>query len=276
MSEPKLTRRDIEVWERWQRTAEAHSRTLQHRRRVDSALRVAEEALRVAPRSTIMLSGGKDSTVMTHLVCKTLGANLPCASQKDDMDYPGEEEYVRKLAAEWGLELHVLYPPVSPKEWIAANAHTLLAADDIHSRAAELSKECFYEVVEAFSADYQGIFLGLRADESNARRLNRATRGRLYQKKPTPRHPDGQWVAQPLADWKGLDVYAYAVAHGIELLHVYRCVGFLHSEEPWRVRIAWWLPGSSSARGGVAWLRHYYPSLYRQLCQWLPDATMLG
>jgi hypothetical protein len=39
------------------------------------------------------------------------------------------------------------------------------------------------------------------------------------------------------------------------------------------LRKSWWVPGAHT--DGVAWLARYYPSLYRQLCAWLPGiATM--
>lgn len=44
--------------------------------------------------------------------------------------------------------------------------------------------------------------------------------------------------------------------------------------DPARIRVAWWLPAGHTADGQVAWLRRYYPSLYRQLTAWMPDARM--
>jgi 3'-phosphoadenosine 5'-phosphosulfate sulfotransferase (PAPS reductase)/FAD synthetase len=213
-----------------------------------------------------MWSGGKDSTVMVHLL---RGFSVPVASEKDDLDYPREREYVERLARRWGLALTVLVPPLSPRGWIEEHRHDIDAGADIHSRAAELSKRCFYEVVEAHTRECAGIFLGLRAEESRARSLNRATRGSLYQRR------DGQWVCAPLSDLSGLDVFAYAFAHGIELLPVYRCVGLMHAQEPWRVRKSWWLPGESARFGGVVWLRRYWPSLHAQMVDLLPGSSRL-
>lgn len=111
-----------------------------------------------------------------------------------------------------------------------------------------------------------GIFLGLRQEESRGRRMNRVTRGTLYRK------ASGQYVATPIVDWSGLDVMAYMASRDIEPLSVYRCVAFMHADEPWRVRKSWWIPGASTRFGGIAWLRRYYPSLFARLCELLPDA----
>lgn len=276
VGEPILRRADLEAWDVLRRTALTHARTRLHARRLDSARAMIGQALDAAPRWCLMWSAGKDSTALTHLVRVEMGLDVEAASEKDDLDYPGEREYVERLAATWGLRLSILVPPISPRQWIADHTGELSAEGDMHSRAAGLSKACFYDLVEAHGAAYDGIFLGLRSRESRGRALNRATHGRLYRKRPSRMHAAGQWVCTPLADWDGLDVYAYLFAHDVPMLDVYRCIAFRDREEPWRVRKSWWIPGADARWGGVAWLRHYWPSLYRQLCEWLPDARRLG
>ena len=50
----------------------------------------------------------------------------------------------------------------------------------------------------------------------------------------------------------------------------------MHKSNPGAIRKSWWLPEGNAARhGGVAWLRHYYPSLYRTLAEWVPAAAQL-
>jgi hypothetical protein len=62
---------------------------------------------------------------------------------------------------------------------------------------------------------------------------------------------------------------------GFELLPVYRCIGWLpeHRLKPWLIRKSWWLPGKSAAKGQVAWLRRYWPSLWERYRTWFPDAA---
>ncbi len=267
MTEPILRPDDLEAWDILQRQASVHARTAAHGRRVDRARRVIDEAPASADPWCAMWSGGKDSTVMVHLL---RGRGVLCISEKDDLDYPGEREYVERIAMSLELDLRIVEPPVSAAEVYRREAATLGPSDDIHGRAAALSKECFYSVVEAAALPFAGIFLGLRSQESRYRAVNRATRGTLY------RRASGQWTATPLADWSGIDVYAYAVAHDLPLFDVYRCLGLLHRAEPWTLRKSWWVPGASARFGGVVWLRRYYPSLYRRLCEWSPWARVLG
>jgi len=201
--------------------------------------------------------------------------SVSLVSEKDDLDYPGERDYVEGLAEHWSAQLEVITPQISPCDWIDQNAHLLNADDDFHSRAAELSKACFYGLVEEANAGRDAVFLGLRKGESRGRMMNRITRGLLYRKRPTEWNPSGLTVCTPLGDWSGLDVYAYLARYAIDPLPVYRCVWLNHREEPWRVRKSWWIPGADSRWGGIAWLRHYWPSLYQRLLDWWPMARRL-
>ena len=208
---------------------------------------------------------------MSHLVVVEMGAaHVELLSEKDDLDYPGEEAYVRELAAAWGAKLRVVRPELSPTSWLDEHAGNMVAGEDIHSRRAGLALACFYKLMEEADRSYEAVMLGLRAEESGRRRALRKARGRCYPLKERA----GQVRGLPIADWGGIDVYAYALSRGIELLPLYRCIGFMHADAPWLVRKSWWLPGDSVALGGVAWLRRYYPSLYRTMQAWFPDAPM--
>jgi 3'-phosphoadenosine 5'-phosphosulfate sulfotransferase (PAPS reductase)/FAD synthetase len=263
--EPVLDAYDRAVWTRLMIQARRHAKTNQHQRLVDAARKLTEQALEQSTRHAVMWSGGKDSTAMARLIV-SVDPSVPLVSEKDDLDYPGEVDYVITLADQWGAQLTIIRPDISPSQWIAAHAHELTPGADMHSRAAGLSKACFYGVVEQATVDKDAVFLGLRAAESKHRNVARAVHGTRYKRK------SGQWVCCPLADWQGIDVYAYLESHGIDSLHVYRCVGFMHAREPWRIRKSWWLPGASGRHGGITWLRRYYPSLYRQLLEWFPRA----
>lgn len=266
--EPVLSVDDERVWATWQLAAAAHARTHSHRRRVDSTLRLLDRAQPFDSTAAVSWSGGKDSTVMTHVVCVRFGAPVDVISEKDDLDFPGEEAYVRALAETWRLRLHVAHPDVSPEAWV--REHLEHPGDEIHARSSGLSKACFYPVIARFEIMYRTMMLGLRSEESAIRAGLRRTRGRDY------RLRDGRRRLLPIADWTGLDVYAYAQSNGIEFLPLYRCLAFMHADAPWRLRKSWWLPGCGASTGQIAWLRRYYPSLYRKLCVWMPDARRMA
>jgi len=251
VTEPVLTSDDRRKWDAWCRAALLRSRTQLHRRRVDRAREHLQRLAEVAQRPSFSWSAGKDSTAMTHLGVVGCGfRDWPILSVKDDLDFPGEEEYVQRLATAWGAtNLHIRHPPFSLQEWV--REHAISVGDDFHSKRAALSRDGFYAVIAAFDQEQQidGVALGLRAHESDARAAHRATHGPLFRTKR------GQWHCQPLCDWEGLDVYAYLLSHDVEILPLYRCCGF--EADPSRIRKSWWVGGDSARFGSVGWLRLY-------------------
>jgi 3'-phosphoadenosine 5'-phosphosulfate sulfotransferase (PAPS reductase)/FAD synthetase len=204
---------------------------------------------------------------MTHLVAKLI-PGVRVMSIKDDCDYPGEVEYIERLAKKWGVELDIVRPGFSLQEALRDGGAE--AGDDLHSRASAFSDAGFYSLIETYRQRHgiPGVYLGLRKNESHARLMHRAKRGAVYTKR------DGETVCMPLCDWSDVDVYAYLFAHDIEPLHVYRCVRLARS--PADIRKSWWVPGSAARYGQVVWLRTYYPSLYARLCELMPDARSLA
>lgn len=270
VDEPRLDAHDRAVWDRLMLHAQFRARQIEHRRLVDRARGVAERALRAAARPAVYWSGGKDSTAMAVLV-RHIESSVPLVSEKDDLDFPGEETYVRDLALfRWHANLEILRPDTSPWRWIADHAGELAIGDDFHSRRAALSKACFYGVIERDNVRRDLAFLGLRAEESDGRRRSRAANGLEYTRQ------DGLRVCTPLGDWTGLDVFAYLQVNGVDPFTVYRCCGYMHEREPWRIRKSWWLPGDRGKYGATSWLRRYYPSLHRRLLEWFPLAQGIG
>lgn len=235
-----------------------------HKRRVLRAADAIAEMHARCPDAYIAWSGGKDSTALAHLVVDTCGLDVRLMSIKDDLDFPGERKYVRRLADQWGAQLDVLTPDFSLQEWVAEHAQDLDAGADFHGRAATFSQRAFYALVEDYRQAHgtPGVYLGLRGGESDARAGN-ASRGAIYEK------ANGEVVCQPLRSWEGRDVYAYLFWRDVPLHPVYKCAR-LH-DHPKRVRKSWWLPGAHSRHGMTVWLKTYWPSLYRRLCELLPD-----
>lgn len=264
MGEPHLTAEDERIWAMWRRVCLAHARTSVHRRRVERARREVLVMAERCPDAYVGWSAGKDSTALMHLVRVECGVAARAMAVKDDLDFPGEVAYLQRYATEWGVSLHVLYPPFSLQQWL--RDHPTSIGDDLHSRGSAFSDAAFYDLIEAFRLEHgtPGVYLGLRKDESRGRLLNRARRGLTYRKK------SGEVVCQPIADWSGLDVHAYLLSRNIEMLHVYRCVRF--AESPDRIRKSWWVMGEHVARGAGVWLKSYYPSLWDKLRDLIPDA----
>lgn len=274
MTEPILSKTDIEAWDMWRRAWDLHARTRSFARALDSAKRVLDEAVQHAP-GAVAWSAGKDSTALVHLACVEMGMRdeFEARSEKDDLDYPGEREYVERLGAEWNIRLRIYAPATSPREYIERRAMMMSGADDVHSRRSGLSKTCFYPVTGEMDEGLGLVAMGLRCDESATRRNLRLRKGRLYQIK------SGQWRTLPIADWSGNDVFAYMQSRGVEPLPVYKCIGLQHRDAPWLIRKSWWIPGGGGgwhSHGGYAWLRRYYPSLFDQASKWFPDLEQMS
>lgn len=263
MKEPVLSQKDIEIWDKWKRECLIWSMTNIHKSRINRAKYHAISMYKSNPYAYMAVSGGKDSTVMMHLV-SSLKLGIKSMSIKDDMDYPGEKEYITKTANFMGVELDIIEPNFSLQDWLSVNGDAYSIDSNFHGRMSEFSQKAFYSIVESYSNNEgrPGVYLGLRSHESKGRAANRASHGPIYKKN------NGETVCQPICDFEDRDVYAYAFSNKIELFDVYRCVRL--ADNPAKVRKSWWLPGTSSHHG-LYWLKIYYPSLYLKLCRWFTD-----
>lgn len=296
--EPVLRDDDREAWGAWMRAAAVHGRTQAFARKVERARVAVIEACEWVERHPVpgrtqppgaSVSSGKDSTIMLDLIAARAGCrHVVAVTQQDDLDYPGEHEFAAARAARLGVAQHLIVPTVSARAVIAEAAARgeLMSYDDIHTRAAKLSDQTFYPLMEADNRTRPLAFLGLRREESRHRDRVAFWAAR----EAWARRQDGEdgpnsgftrwhkgsehWRSYPVADFTGIDIYAYASRYDVPLLPVYQCVGLMHRRDPSRIRVAWWLPGGHTADGQVAWLRRYYPSLYALLCEWMPEASL--
>lgn len=253
------------------RTVAAHALDPSHRR----AVRVALDRLRetrdreVAGGWRVGLSGGKDSTALAILL-DLAGWRPPGISVKDDLDYPGEREYVQRIHDFAGIDTEILTPPVSLQTFLRNERVSLVR--DLHGRAADLSRENFYGLLDAHRArtGHHGILLGLRAEESRGRLMNRRSHGWIYERN------DGLHVSSPIADWSTIDVHAFLFAHEIPLLPIYLCID--PGQEWDRLRKSWWVSGgySASIGGHYTWLRRWWPDQWEIAASIDPEIRTLS
>jgi 3'-phosphoadenosine 5'-phosphosulfate sulfotransferase (PAPS reductase)/FAD synthetase len=238
-------------------------------------IRMAERVLRRAAVEggewRMGLSAGKDSTAMAALF-QSSGIELDCRgmSVKDDMDYPGEYQYIEILSWKTGMQTDILSPPVSLEGFLRENRISLV--EDVHSRAAEFSAKWFYALIDEYQKEqgYSGALLGLRAGESRGRKMNRIVKGTLYERKDT-----GFKIAAPLSDWTAADVHAYLLLMGVPILPVYLCID--PGMEPDTIRKSWWIAGGGVARHGhYACLRRWWPILWDKACEIDPEVRLIS
>lgn len=161
----------------WRETFLIHSRTAEYRYRVRLATIITREFLDQHRRSYVAYSGGKDSTVLIHLV--TRQASEIAVIHSDEGSAPIIlNEIVNVARGAGGVNWRIDRPL------------------NVHAVAAE---------------GFDGVFVGLRKEESGKRKRRMLAGGRFG---PI----DECW---PLADWTWMDVWAYLVSHDVPYHSLY-------------------------------------------------------
>jgi 3'-phosphoadenosine 5'-phosphosulfate sulfotransferase (PAPS reductase)/FAD synthetase len=183
----------------WRETFQLWSQTDQHQRALQSAHATIERALQSATKPYIAFSGGKDSTVMTHLILQ---------HEPNIMVY--HRDYGRALIPE----------PIHRE--ILRNAHLLgaknlrTATSTIYIKLARSAqdkrrKDVAEATIKLAREGYDLVFIGLRKQESPRRAR------RLRTNKALSVIPE----CHPLADWDWRDVWAYIITHNLPYLSLY-------------------------------------------------------
>lgn len=235
---------------RWQLRA----KTREYLRHVAYAVAAIHAAQRSA-RMVISWSAGKDSTAMVHLI-RSLYPDTPIMIQFDDCDWPSKRPYAERVCAAHGWSVHVVEPDFSVWDRMRVRR---IGEDEFCALSDRLTQDSFLKPLAQRQAELgsDGIYMGLRAGESRARRLHLSRRGELYRIK------NGEWRCCPLARWTSEDVFAYLLEHGVEINPCYFQNRFLPPEE---IRISWAVPTPQSMRrGAIEHLRSYYPSQFNRL-----------
>lgn len=244
-----MDRKEEKILE-WKITANTSS----HKKLVEKTRRLIEDALEKA-KFALSWSAGKDSTAMVHLV-RSIDHSIPIMIQYDDCDWPEKRDYAMRVCANQGWKTHDVTPNFSV--WGKA-IELRIGWEDICSQDHDLTKCGFLKPMDEMrkSLGCNGVFLGLRIQESRVRKINLLTRGPLYLKN------DGVFHCCPMWNWKTQDIFAYLASCDIEINPCYFQNRFRNPEE---IRLAWALPTSIGlSTGDMAHMRHYYPEQFRRL-----------
>ena len=241
-----------------------------HRRKVDIAKVRLRETVALHPDARLGWSAGKDSTALAAL-CHDIGLSIPAFGEKDDLDYPAEVEYLQQLGKHFCLPVEVLTPEVSLLQFLKDRNVSLV--NDLHGQAAALSSEHFYGLLRKHrkKAGYNTVILGLRSNESRARKMNRRSHGWMY-----TRESDELTVSAPLADWEDIDVHAYLCSRDVPLMPLYLCVD--PGMDALRIRKSWFVAGgfAASIGGHYVWLRRWWPDLWERIADLDPEMRRLS
>jgi phosphoadenosine phosphosulfate reductase len=184
----------------WRETFRLWSRTEQHTRALHEARAIIERALESAQKPYIAYSGGKDSTVMAHLVLQYAPDTMVL-----HWDYgrafvpePIQREILRNARLIGVRNLRIETSPLYAK--LGRRAQNVLGRHLIGRLLPQLARE-----------GYDLAFVGLRKQESSKRAIRLRTNTALSV------IPE----CHPLANWDWRDVWAYIVTHNLPYLSLY-------------------------------------------------------
>lgn len=175
--------------ERWRQAFLERSRTPDHRRAVREAEDIIRGALERAQRPYVAFSGGKDSTVMAHLVLQQMPGILVWHAWS--IWRPPEVE----------AEMDGIAQALGAKRYRVVRG----LGGRLHGQ----------HVPRLLEEGHDLVFVGLRSEESGKRRRRIARR--LY----ITDIPES-W---PIASWTWMDVWAYIVSHDLPYLGAYDQMG---------------------------------------------------
>ena len=221
-----------------------------------------EKAMRLAWPWAISFSGGKDSTVLLHLVrqinphCKAYfidsGAEFP-----ETLQFVSETSNVLTVHPPMGIL--DMYQEVGALGSEAVSPNTHWGPDDFLAMLIKVPSETINE-----DKQWAGNFTGLRADESRSRK-------NMGQYKAQPwQDSRGIWRCEPLMDWTERDIWAYIAQNNLPYNAVYdkyRSLGMPRTS--WRV--CTYAGRTSLAQGRWVWLRKGWPQLWARFAQRFPE-----
>jgi 3'-phosphoadenosine 5'-phosphosulfate sulfotransferase (PAPS reductase)/FAD synthetase len=229
--------------------AALHAKTSGYLRKVDMARKIVDRAL-VTPNALpyVALSGGKDSTVVYALAREQM-QNIPAVWSDDEWWLPETMEYIQRLQLA-GLDVRQIRTNAHHTDWFK------VAGD--YNGIPDYAKQ----------QDWGLCFLGLRQEESSARRVHLRKLGPLFFAQI-----DDFWHCNPIHDWTWRDVWAFIVSTGLDYNRAYdhlESIGI----EPERQRIGPFAVERALGYGQLIILKRGWPELYNRFCAAHPEASL--
>lgn len=241
----------------------AHAKTANFSRQVAKAKTTVQEWLLLSTKPYIAFSGGKDSTVLLHLV-RSLSPDILAVFGDDEWHLPETLEFLNATP-----NLHRIASSSFHCDWFTAwedgpgrvpgNVEWVGSPDKNDSAGFWAEREA-----------YDGVALGLRAEENSYRKVHLKTYGMIHQEQ---KH--GLWQCNPLAWWNLNDVWAYILVNDLGYNKAYDRMSDMEVL-PKHQRIGPFANSRALPMGQLAILHQGWPEQFAAFVNTYPDARRWG
>lgn len=253
----------MQDWDTWLRTWALHAETRAFRERVELAVKTVQEAHSRVHKRYCGVSGGKDSVALAGILSEAgLLNDVPLVFCSTPLSTPGSDDVIDTLADAINADVFSVEPDIDVWDWLYRQPSYFDLLGEGHAEFLNKFASANLSVAWMYEHGYDGVYLGLRTQESKGRRWNRKMRGKDY------RLRDGTWTCQPIVDWSARDVFAFAVSRGLPI-HPYYSLALEHlmiePEHP-SSRVDCMIPADSVTQQSVLRpLQLLYPEMWARL-----------
>ena len=222
-----------------------YANTSAHKSKVLQAKRIIESAFKALSPSLwyVAFSGGKDSTVVLDLV-RHLDSHIVGIWSDDEFYLPETINYMYRLKKA-GINIRQIQEKAVHTEWFTAHVDG---------------------EVQIVADEYDGVFLGLRAQENKYRKLYLRKYGTLHLTSKR------KWLCNPIAWWKIEDVWAYIFCHALDFNKAYLRLSEIGVPLE-RQRIGPYATERALGYGQLAILKKGWPEEYQRFCAKFSQAS---
>ena len=233
-----------------------YAKTPLFRNRIAQAQAIVTRALGKADDWFIAVSGGKDSTCVLSLV-RTVQPSMLAVSSVQEWCLPETTAYLASID-----NLHKVASGSDHGTGWAPNWHGKDVLPDDVTWIGERGM-----VLPNYGLSKNGVFIGLREQEANYRRVHLRTHGILFFNKKTQ-----IWQCNPLAKWTVFDVWAYIFTNKVPYNHAYDRLTEIGIKRE-RQRIGPLAVDRAMQMGQLATLRRGWPDLWKAYVDRHPEAA---